>query len=559
MTETHDLKLKRNLNALVEFSRITNSSIVLSFILNNILLTCMGKFFSTKGMIALNEKGVLKLKASKGLSEDNLKAFPQIEFTDEVLENEEFKNYLETSHLVVAEKIRSSENFFGVISLGNKLNKEEYSREDLDFLKTILNISASAVQNSLVINQLREVNRKLDSRISRLNTLFELSKEFGLFSENTKVSKLLVYTLLGQFLVSKFAIVSFEGNKINVLESKYKTQDLVDALKIYDYNNIESAIKEDEINEKLPELAKLGVKLIVPMQLSGKTKGLILLAARINKTAYVDADIEFIYSVGSLALISIENKRLFKEALEKQKLEEELEIARDIQRNLFPKIVPSFNNFEIAALSESSKQVGGDYYDIIKLDDNNFCIAIGDVSGKGVPAALLMANLQAFLKTTCKQGMKLEEASAVINDLVSENISDGKFITFFWSLFENEHKKLTYVNAGHNYPLFVRDGKISKLDKGGMIFGVMKTVIPYVSESIDLKKDDVIILFTDGVTEAMNKNEEEFTDEKLEALTLLVSNKVADEILDSIHSEIKKFTAGTVQSDDITIVVIKVK
>jgi sigma-B regulation protein RsbU (phosphoserine phosphatase) len=273
---------------------------------------------------------------------------------------------------------------------------------------------------------------------------------------------------------------------------------------------------------------------------------------------YSEADIEFIYSVGSLAIISLENKRLFREALEKQKLEEELEIARDIQKNLFPQEIPEFSNFNISALNNSSRQVGGDYYDIIELDYNTFCIAIGDVSGKGVPAALLMANLQAFLKTTVKQGMKLDEATALINDLVSENTSDGKFITFFWAVVENEEKKITYVNAGHNQPLLIRDGKIIKLDKGGMILGVMKTVIPYISETIQLQKDDVIVLFTDGVSEAMNKKGEEFSDEKLESLSLSLSELPASQIISSIKAEIQAFTSGAMQSDDITLLVLKV-
>ena len=113
--------------------------------------------------------------------------------------------------------------------------------------------------------------------------------------------------------------------------------------------------------------------------------------------------------------------------------------SQEIFRKIFFRSsIPEFSSFEIAALNISSRQVGGDYYDIIKLDYNSFCIAIGDVSGKGVPAALLMANLQAFLKTTVKQGMKLDEATALINDLVSENTSDGKFITFFWAVLEND-------------------------------------------------------------------------------------------------------------------------
>ncbi|MGB8318987.1 MAG: SpoIIE family protein phosphatase [Ignavibacteriaceae bacterium] len=558
MNDTEDLKFKRNLTALVEFSRIINSSRDLEFILNNILFTCMGKFFVTKGLIALKYGDNLKLKSSKGISENIISNFPELRANQEFYNDQTFKEFLNLSGLHIIEKINSSEGCIGIICLGEKLNKIPFTEDDLEFLRTILNISATAVQNSLVINELTKVNRMLDSRVNRLNSLFELSKEFGLFSESTKVARLLIYSVIGQFLVSKFAVISFEGNKIHILESKYNEDALMRLVKLYELQKLETSITKNIIDEDYPDMKDLSIELVVPMQVQGESKGLIILGKRINNMDYTETDIEFIYSVGSLAIISLENKRLFREALEKQKMEEELEIARDIQKNLFPQKIPEFSNFDIAALNSSSRQVGGDYYDIIELDYNTFCIAIGDVSGKGVPAALLMANLQAFLKTTVKQGMKLDEATELINDLISENTSDGKFITFFWAVIENESKKFTYVNAGHNHPLLLRDGKITKLDKGGMILGVMKTVIPYIFEIIQLQKDDVIVLFTDGVSEAMNKKGEEFSDEKLESLSLSLTDLSSSQIISSIKAEVQAFTSGALQSDDITLLVLKV-
>jgi sigma-B regulation protein RsbU (phosphoserine phosphatase) len=295
------------------------------------------------------------------------------------------------------------------------------------------------------------------------------------------------------------------------------------------------------------------------MEIQGKTKGLILLGKSVNNQPYNETDIEFIFSVGSLAIISLENKRLFLEELEKRKLEEELDLARDIQRNLLPLNIPKFDDFDIAALNISSKQVGGDYYDVIPLDEDNFCIAIADVSGKGVPASLMMANIQAFLQVICKQGMKIDEATGLINDLISGNTTDGRFITFFWGIVNIKKNTFTYVNAGHNPPLLIRDGNIDKLEKGGMILGVMKTDIPYIAEEVKLKKEDVIIMFTDGVSEAMNKNREEFSDERLESVALTLKDEPAEVIMDGIKTEVQNFASGVTQSDDITMLVIKVR
>jgi len=559
MPDNDSLKAKRNLTALVEFSRIINSSLDLNFILNNVLLTCLGKFLATKGLIALKFDDKLLLKSSKGLTEQNISKFPELQASEDFSLNENFKNYLQDVNLKAVEKINSSNDCLGIVCLGEKLNKQDYTKDDLDFLKTILNISASAIQNSLIVEELKFVNRELDSRIQRLSSLFELSKEFGLFSESTKVTRLLVFSLIGQFLVQKYALLRFEGNDIEVIEPKFPVDELLRNIRQIDYFQIETSLNSNQVALLYPALFKMGVEVIVPMQIQGKTKGLIILGKRFNNLEYKDSDIEFIFSVGSLAIISMENRRLFIEALEKQKLEEELDLARDIQRNLLPQKIPYYKNFEISAINLSSKQVGGDYYDVIRLDENNCCIAIADVSGKGVPASLLMANIQAFLQVICKQNVPLDEATGLINDLISQNTSDGRFITFFWGIFNDIKKEVKYVNAGHNPPLLIRDGKITKLSTGGIILGVMKTFTPYKSETVQLKSDDVLILFTDGISEAMNKNGEEFSDEALEKLALSLSGKPAEEILQEIKNEVQHFAEGAPQSDDITLVVIKVK
>lgn len=559
MLDNENLKVKRNLTALVEFSRVINSSLDLNFILNNVLLTCLGKFLATKGLVALKINNQLVVKAYKGIAQESIIQFPEIEVTENCNLSEKLNDYLIFNNLIASEKISSSNECVGIVCLGEKLNKQTYIKDDLDFLKTILNIAASAIQNSLIVEELKLVNRELDSRIQRLSSLFELSKEFGLFSESTKVTRLLIFSLIGQFLVQKYALLRFEGNDIEVIEPKIPVEELLSNIRKYNYYKIDTSINKHQIESHYPELFSMGIEVIVPMQIQGKTKGLIILGKRINNIDYTNADIEFIFSVGSLAIISLENRRLFLEALEKQKLEEELDLAREIQRNLLPQKIPDYKSFDISAVNISSKQVGGDYYDIIELDKDDCVVAIADVSGKGVPASLLMANMQAFLQVICRQNTPLDEATGLINDLISSNTSDGRFITFFWGILNDITKTFNYVNAGHNPPLLIRNGTITKLEIGGMILGVMKTMIPYKSESIQLQTGDVLVMFTDGISEAMNRRGEEFSDERLEKLSLAVVNENADSILKKIQCEVQNFTDGANQSDDITLVIVKVK
>jgi len=170
-----------------------------------------------------------------------------------------------------------------------------------------------------------------------------------------------------------------------------------------------------------------------------------------------------------------------------------------------------------------------------------------------------MANLQAFLQAISKQNKELIEASNLLNDLVSENTSDGRFITFFWGILNDENLQFESVNMGHNPPLIIRNGEIIKLRIGGMLMGVMPTITPYKKETTQLVKNDLLILFTDGITEAMDEKQNEFSDEKLEELSLKLKSNSAENSLNKILNEVNKHTKGTEQSDDITCIVIKVK
>jgi phosphoserine phosphatase RsbU/P len=558
MLQTDNNAALRNFSALVDFSNLVNSSLDLSFALNNILLTCFGKFHTSKGLIALiSEENIFEIKASKGFYADVLKAFPEIGI-DEVEKPDNLNSFLKENNLPVCQFIKSSEGIKGLLILGERLTKKEYEKDDIDFLNTILNVGATAIGNTLAMEKIKKVNRDLDAKVNQLSSLFDLSKEFSGILQTEMIGKLLVYSLIGQMLVSKYAIITGTEKDIAFIENRFEENKLSDSLKSCNAFNISKAIVNEEIKKQFPMLYEIGVELIVPMQIKSETKGLILLGKRRTHAEYSKSDMEFVSSLGSLAIISIENARLFKETLDKQRMEKDLETARNIQQNLLPKKIPNLSNFDISAFNESARMVGGDYYDIVKLDENKVLIAIADVSGKGVPASLLMANVQAFLKSICKQKLPLDEATNLMNDLVAENTMLGSFITFFWCIIDNSSREMVYVNAGHNPPLHIRNGAITKLKKGGMILGVLPTTIPYLSDKINLLPGDAIVLFTDGISEAMNVDGEEFSDERLEELAVKYYKESSKDILEKIKAGIAEYTQGAEQSDDITSVIIKV-
>ena len=202
--------------------------------------------------------------------------------------------------------------------------------------------------------------------------------------------------------------------------------------------------------------------------------------------------------------------------------------------------------------------MGGDYYDVIPLGESTFVIAIGDVSGKGTPASLLMANLQATIRALVPFGLPLAELTKRVNDLLCENTSAGRFVTFFWAIVDVKDRTLRYVSAGHNPPFLLRiDGSVERLDKGGIILGIMKTVLPYEEGDVVMNIDDVLVLFTDGVSESMNARGEELGEQRLEAVIKQASRESAQTILSNIVDDVKLHSRDTSQSDDITIVVLK--
>ncbi len=551
MIANKDIAL-RNLKALIDFGEQITSNLDLKFTLDNLLFTLLGKLLVGKGIILIKGKEEkYSIEGYKGIDFPNRKYSPtSLLKKDEI---REFQNNLNLNYLF---ELRSEEKSLGFVLLGKKLTNEEFTSEDLEFAQTIINIASAAVNNVLILKNLSKTNRILDSKINQLNSLFDLAKEFTGIFDKQLIGKTFVYTVLGQFMVSKYAIVSCRDG-LQVVASNFEISKLEHFCKSYGEKEINAPLTKSQLVEARSDLIDSEIELVVPMQVKEETKGLLLLGKTLHGGGYSKSDIEFIYSAASLAIISLENSRLFEEYLQKQKMEKDLEVARKIQQNLLPTKFPKINNYEIEAFNLPARQVGGDYYDILRLDDDRILIVIADVSGKGMQAALLMANIQAFIKTLSKLDYPLNKATDMLNNLVNENTTNGSFITMFWGILNDKTLKFEFVNAGHNPPLLVRENEIEKLKTGGLILGVMETVIPYESETVQLFSNDVLLLFTDGITEAMDKDFKEFGEDKLSEIILEEKENKPLQIKNKIIDEIKVFTEGAPQSDDITMIIIK--
>jgi hypothetical protein len=254
----------------------------------------------------------------------------------------------------------------------------------------------------------------------------------------------------------------------------------------------------------------------------------------------------------------LESVRLMGEEKEKQKLQQELAMAHEVQSALLPMIFRHFDNFDVAAKSIPCRYVGGDFYDVIELENASVAFVLGDVSGKGISAALLAAVAQGGVQTQLRTGSSLADAVTNLNAVVAEKSAANRFITFFCGLLD-KHGNFSYVNAGHNPPILARsDGRLELLSTKSLILGAFESA-QYQARTTTVGAGDAIIMFTDGVTEAENGLNEMFGDERLEKLVQRSVNASAEAIRDTILEHVLEFTRGLPQGDDITLLAVKVK
>ena len=565
MLNPKDINKQLELDSLIEFSQLINSKLELDFILGNLLLNIMGKMLISKAMFLLYKEDNKYLIANvKGL--ENVTKGDEISleipklpiFTADDIKEE--NNFLVLNGFKSFYKVFFASKYLGILCLGNKVNNNPTSKSEKIYIETQLNIAAPAIENSLRITQIQQLNKTLTLRVRELETLFELSQNFSTsFFQIDVALKTMKYVLLGTFGIRDLAIIT------DTSEKKFS---IVDQLKEYtlDTSLLSFLFKTDRIlfldedENWSKKLIEQGFALILPVQSSNKRKTVFLLGKKLDGTSYTQDELSFLQSIANIASISIDNSFLFQEYLKKQQLETEIKFAHEVQKALLPESLPSITGFEVAGITIPAREIGGDYYDLIKIADDKFAFVIADVCGKGIPASLLMANIQSivhsYLQIYSDSAYNIEELTQKINKIVCGNTTSDKFITFLWGILNVSDNSFTYINAGHNPPIMIHNDKIYRLEKGGLILGVLEDGIKYESENLTLSKNDIIVFFTDGVTEALDSNGKEFGEERLINLIQTQRNLPAKEILKNITKAVKDFS-GDFQADDITLIVLK--
>jgi serine phosphatase RsbU (regulator of sigma subunit)/pSer/pThr/pTyr-binding forkhead associated (FHA) protein len=283
--------------------------------------------------------------------------------------------------------------------------------------------------------------------------------------------------------------------------------------------------------------------------------GLVYVDSLQQAHAFTEDDLRVLTALANVAAAKIENVRLLEESLEKRRLEEDMRMAAEIQTGLLPRDAPHLPGWDLAGCNLPCRTVGGDYYDFA-IEEGRLLLALGDVSGKGTGAALLMTVLRAAVRGHWTEP-RLSEGVARINRTVCQNVPSSKYVTFFLASLDPATGRLDFVNAGHNPPLLVRaGGEVETLTEGGLVLGMFDTY-GYDGGTVEMRPGDTLVVYSDGVTETWDPGGEEFGEERLVALAVRERTLGAEELQDAIIREIERFEEGARATDDRTLVVLK--
>jgi sigma-B regulation protein RsbU (phosphoserine phosphatase) len=466
------------------------------------------------------------------------------------------------THSLLCVPLKRTGAVLGVVEALNKKGGGKFTPEDLEVMTVLADQMAIALENAhLIARAKRETLEKV--------TLFEVGKKLSMYLEMDEILEQIVDLL--------YRVVRYDAVGIYLINSE--TQDIENVVtrgmnpeeesklhlkvgqgvvgwvaKMRKSVLVPDVISDERYIRLRPQTAS---EIAVPINAGEEIIGVFNLESD-QKNAYDENSRELVEAFASQAAVTIERARLYKEALEKRRLEGELSIARQIQTTFLPKGDPQVKGFDIAGINIPSSEVGGDFFDFIKIVENQLGIAIADVSGKGIPAALIMAAFRASLKAEILNNYAIRTIFQKVNRLLFQSIEREMYVTAVYGVLDTKNRVLTFSNAGHNPPILRRsDGSIGYLSEGGLALGVLESST-YEERPLGLLSGDVLILYTDGVTEAFSPEAEEFG---LQRLVEVIKEKYelsARDLLNEIYERVQDFTGDSVQLDDLTMVAIKV-
>jgi len=413
-------------------------------------------------------------------------------------------------------------------------------------------------------NDLKRLQKELQFKKLQLNSIYELASAMQSQFDVDQVMPIFFSSLMAPLGISRTFFFDLNqdlfrkrGFLLNEDESQLLKKKLKKAMAGAASRNV------DELPPDLVELKKLllGRQIHTLLNISeSKKRNIILgLGRKFNLRDLQQEDFEFAYILSRFMLIELYYIRYLAQICEKKKLEHEMQIARGIQLSLLPQGLPQLKNYDISVIYEPIQEVGGDYYDILKIKKNIQPLVLADVEGKGLAAALLAASCQAIFHSMNELYLfKPAKFINKANSFIHEISRGSRFITLFWMLLNDEKPSLTYVNAGHNAPFLISKKSARRLEAGGFLLGFSGNS-PYQEETLPLHSGDIVCAFTDGVFEVQDAAGEEFGEQAIVDFVQASRHLSAGELSGGLYRKIKDFSHNTKFRDDFTILIVKVR
>jgi sigma-B regulation protein RsbU (phosphoserine phosphatase) len=314
---------------------------------------------------------------------------------------------------------------------------------------------------------------------------------------------------------------------------------------------------DDRFKGATDEAPQIRSVLAVPLRARNRIVGILSVFNKKDNKPFEGPDQRLLTIIATQSAQVIENARLQEDEVKFKQMEEDLRVARTIQEGLIPKSVPQIEGLDLYGFTAPAREVGGDYYDWVELDADRLGCVVADVSGKGMPASLLMAQLQAAFRAQALSGKPTKEVVSSVNEFLGATMEPSRFVTLFYAVFTMSKNEMTYCSAGHNPPLIWRaDGKLEWPGEGGLMLSPV-SLVPYAEHTVSFSPGDLIVIYTDGVTEAENATEDQWEEPGLEKSLTRGPRDNAKDIGERIQADLEEFVAGHEQSDDITLTVIR--
>lgn len=417
------------------------------------------------------------------------------------------------------------------IVLRQKIAGSDYSDIDLISLRLFVHLFDTAYQELLYRRNEKDLIFSLNHRLLQLNSLIDTGIEVSRLEEETRPHQLALERAASLTNASRGVVRVRSGDRDN---------------EEYVFPPGTTHHKADSDGSQLSTEFTFGDKTY--------TFELFEKESRSGIIPFEETDQVLLDALARQVHASLENRYLHRQALEKQRIEQEVAVAALIQQRILPAVLPAIPGYDIAGINIPSKSVGGDYYDCIPLTGGKYALIIADVAGKGIPAALLVSSLHAYLSAYLESSVTLLELARRLNRVINHASTDDKFITAFLAILTPESGEIETLNAGHTTTYLIRkDMQIQELSVGGVPFGMLDMEFPFQSERATMNPGDRLFLYTDGITEATNE-ESQLYDSHVPLKEFLLAQRTenAGEFIRDLISDIKKFTGNAPQNDDIT-------